>query len=155
MMGPGFDLDTSGPAAAADPWQVGGGRDEDRQDRLIPMVNLVFILLTFFLVAGTFQVADTLPVEPATANTEGALDPRSPILYMDSAGALALAKERLDMETAVTRIKTLLDRDPDAELEIKADKAVQAAAILPLLRQLKAGGITSVRLITIKQEAER
>ena len=129
-------------------------REPDRHERLIPMINLVFLILTFFLIAGTVRTADPLQIDPASARSAGALDPRSPVLYVDAAGSIAFAGERVSLDTVVGLIKSALDGDPDATLQIKADRAAKAEIILPLLARLQAAGITSVQLVTLLKNSD-
>ena len=124
-------------------------REPDRHERLIPMINLVFLILTFFLIAGTIRAADPLQVEPASAQSAGTLDPRDPVLYVDAEGTIAFAGERVSLDVIVSLIKLALDGDPGATLQIKADRATKAHVILPMLAQLQAAGITSVQLVTL------
>lgn len=126
-------------------------RDPDRQDRLIPLINIVFLLLAFMLLAGTMRAADTLEVEPPEAGTSGTIDRESLMLYLDRSGTLALGKERMGHEQAIAKAKLQLASDPDGELHIKADKSVTAAQILPLLRKCADAEITSVRLIAVRR----
>lgn len=125
---------------------------QDRHDRLIPMINIVFLLLTFFLVTGTFRAANTLAIDPPLARSDGALDADSRILYIDRTGSLAFGNERMTPEKIVAVIRDWLAKHPDGKLQIKADKALHAGTILPLLHELQQVGIKSVRLIVTKRE---
>jgi biopolymer transport protein ExbD len=129
----------------------GGVRQQERQDRLIPLINVVFLLLAFFIISGTFRAADTLAIEPPQAETSGSLDFESQILFMTRDGALALGKKQLSAEQAVEELARWLAKDPDGEVQIKADAQVKARDILPLLRRLSDAKITSVRLIATRR----
>ncbi|GBF25945.1 hypothetical protein MnTg02_00981 [bacterium MnTg02] len=127
-------------------------RGQDRQDRLIPMINIVFLLLTFFLVAGTFHAADTLAIDPPLMRTGGVLDANKTTLYLERDGALAFGGLPMTQTKLVATVRDWLAKDPDGELQIKADKAVQAGTILPLLQELKQAGLKNVRLIVVKRD---
>jgi len=126
-------------------------RQPDRQDRLIPLINIVFLLLAFMLIAGTMRAADTLAVEPPETAAVGTVDRESLMLYLDSSGDLALGKDRVEVDEAISRVKIQLARDPDGELHIMADRSVTAAQILPLLRKCADSEIMSVRLIAVRR----
>ncbi len=130
-------------------------RTEERQDRLIPLVNIVFLLLAFFMIAGTIRAADTLAIEPPRAAGTGRLEPQNLTLYVSRDGALALEKRRVSINRALSDIKRWLARDPDGELEIKADRAVKAGVILPLLQRFSRAGIESVRLVAVHRAPAR
>ena len=147
-----LEWDFAGAESAADGALPADERDTDRQDRLIPLINIVFLLLAFMLLAGTFRAADTLSVEPPQAGTSGTIDRQSLILYLDSSGDMALGKERMGVDEAILRVQIQLQKDPDGELHIKADRSVTAAQILPLLRKCADSEIMSIRLIAVRRE---
>lgn len=157
MSGPnlGYGADPMWPSGS-DPLSLRAQvREPDRHERLIPMINLVFLILTFFLIAGTIRAADPLEVEPASARSAGAVDPRDPVLYVDAAGSIAFAGERVSLDEVVGLIKRALEGDPDATLQIKADRATKAHVVLPLLARLQVAGVSSVQLIVLLKTAER
>ena len=127
------------------------GRPQDRQDRLIPLINVVFLLLAFFIIAGTMRAADALDVQPPEAATSGSIDRESPTLVMDATGRLAVGQNQVTPDQAVARMKQWLASDPDAEIHFKADARVTARDILPLLRQFADAGIGSIRLIATRR----
>ena len=131
----------------------GGRREQDRQDKLIPLINVVFLLLTFFIIAGTVRATDTLLVEPPQAASDGTLDAKSKILFMSRDGTLALGNKLVGADQAVEVLSGWLANDPDGEVQIKADARVKARDILPLLRRLSSAKITSVRLIATRRSA--
>jgi len=104
----GLEWDFTGAEFAAGGALPADERDPDRQDRLIPLINIVFLLLAFMLLAGTFRAADTLSVEPPQAGTSGTIDRQSLVLYLDSSGNMALGKDRLGADEAISRAKIQL-----------------------------------------------
>jgi biopolymer transport protein ExbD len=146
-----FELDADDAQAEGDGVLPLFERQPDRQDRLIPLINIVFLLLAFMLIAGTMRAADTLDVEPPETAAVGTVDRESLMLYLDSSGNLALGKDRVAIDEAISRVKVQLARDPDGELHIMADRSVTAARILPLLRKCADAEIMSVRLIAVRR----
>ena len=146
-----LEWDFAGRGSTADGALPAAERDQDRHDRLIPLINIVFLLLAFMLLTGTFRAADTLSVEPPEAGTSGTIDRQSLMLYLDGSGNMALGKNRMGADEAISRIKIQLQKDPDGELHIKADRSVTAAQILPLLRKCADSEIMSIRLIAVRR----
>jgi biopolymer transport protein ExbD len=134
-----------------EPWGVAEGAG-DRHDRLIPMINIVFLLLVFFLVAGTFRAAETLAIDPPVANSEGQLDADAFTVLIKANGSLGLAGREANRERVVAEAESWLAEHADGELQIRADRALQAGVLLPLLHELKKAGAGSVRLVVIKRE---
>jgi biopolymer transport protein ExbD len=112
-----------------------------RPDPTITLINVVFLMLTFFLIAGT--VAPSLPdkvrlvrlaeVDPINAPDLLALDAEGRVLWQ---GREATPQEYAATLTGVGIARILPDRD------------APAAAVIALARDLRDAGATDVRLMT-------
>lgn len=140
-----------GSAPDFDPWDVAES-SADRHDRLIPMINIVFLLLAFFLIAGTFRAAETLTIDPPFASSEGELDAGALTVFIDADASFALAGKRVTRQRLLAEAGAWLAEHPDGELQIKADRALRAGALLPLLLDLQKAGARSVRLVANRRE---
>jgi biopolymer transport protein ExbD len=129
-------------------------RGRDDHDRMIPMVNVVFLLLAFFLIAGTLRVSDGLNIEPPEMATSGALERDNPVLSIAADGALYLNGETIAKDSAAQAAIRLLSETPTSELYIKASRDTPVSVILPLMRTLSEQGIATIRLIAIKKSSE-
>lgn len=136
-------------------WQIdpltGDGRALDRHDRLIPMINVVFLLLTFFLIAGTLRVSDGLKIELPEIAAERVVKRRSPVLSVEASGALYFNGRQMEVSRAIVTIKEALGKAPGEALHVKADRNTPASIILPLLQKLRDSGIEAIRLIAVKK----
>ncbi len=136
------------PAGAGD--LLPGQREPDQNDRLIPMINIVFLLLTFFMIAGTFRAAELFDVEPPEAPAGSALADDGPVVLIGRDGDMALADERLAMDAVVTRLKNMGAQN--LQVRLKADRAARTGTVLPLLKRLSDAGITHVQLIAVRRK---
>jgi biopolymer transport protein ExbD len=131
-------------------------REGDRHDRLIPMINAVFLLLTFFLIAGTIRVNDGLNIEPPAIDTSGVIDEQAPTLSVEASGALHFGGRVVTMDEAVAALKeaSALASGTDAdggEIQIKADRNTPSSVILPLLQRLRNENLDALRLVAIRK----
>lgn len=115
------------------------GRAALRGDNIVPMINVVFLLLIFFLMVAELSkpapVAVTLPQSAGGAET-----PPGVVLYLDASGEVAFEDAR--GASAVARINALAA--PGVSLTIRADAGADAAAVAALLTQLS--GFDSLNL---------
>lgn len=125
-------------------------RRRERLDPLIPMINIVFLMLTFFMIAGTFQAAEVLDVDPPEVASDGNPSEEGPIILIDRDGIMALRGETLDRDALVARLKQQLKKAP-AEVRLKADRAARVYFVLPLLKALSDNGINQVQLIAVSR----
>lgn len=122
------------------------------QDNLLPMINVIFLLLIFFLLAAQLTAPEPFPVTPpeaqAQAEAEGkftlhiAADGR--IGYREVEGDAALAA------LAAARTDQCLNTDCLAEppvLTIRADAALPATRLAVLMPRLSALGFAQLDLV--------
>jgi len=116
--------------------------DQDRA--IVPMINVVFLLLVFFLMTASLTPPPPLEITAPTADTPHA-DPERGTLYVDAGGGLAYGGALGDAALAALAA----DR-PVGPLPIHADASYPAADLARLLPQLAALGVTDIRLITVR-----
>lgn len=75
-------------------------------ENVLPLINVVFLLLVFFMVAGALERADIYDVEPPQSASEAETDAGENVLLMASDGRLALDGVALDRPTWPTRCPT-------------------------------------------------
>jgi biopolymer transport protein ExbD len=131
-------------------------REGDRHDRLIPMINVVFLLLTFFLIAGTIRVNDGLNIEPPAVETSGVIDEQSPTLGVEANGTLYFDGRTVTVDEAVAALQEASASagasDADGgEIQIKADRNTPSSIILPLLQRLRNENFDALRLVAIRK----
>ncbi|MBQ0746045.1 MAG: biopolymer transporter ExbD [Marinobacter sp.] len=113
------------------------------EDALLPLINLVFLLLMFFIVAG--QLADDpLPDLPATPPGAAQQPPHADLL-VDAEGNWRISGKTLDAQTLLQRLPA-----PDAQkpLKIAAASTIAMADLEALLRTLEQGGYEEILLLT-------
>jgi biopolymer transport protein ExbD len=122
---------------------------------LLPLINVVFLLLIFFLISARLAPPDPVAVVPPlsdAAQPGGAEGPL--VLYLAADGTAALGAARgpaalaaLAAARAVHCARADCAAAPPA-LVLRADAGLPAAALAPVLRDLAALGFAGVRLVT-------
>ena len=116
---------------------------ERLEDALLPLINLVFLLLMFFIVAG--QLSDTpLPELPGTGQQAGNEQP-----YADLT-VTAKGEWQVDGRTVTTQglPKALPAPDEESPLKIAAEREIAMSDLESLLRVLEDSGSQEVILLT-------
>jgi biopolymer transport protein ExbD len=126
-----------------------GGND----DHLIPLINVVFLMLIFFMVIGRIAPADLFQVRPPTSRSQQLLQEHSVTLLITHNGSLAVDAAPVTLETLIPTLQTALDaagkkQGATPEIRIKADAALTAGQLTPVLDRLRNSGQSKVRLLT-------
>lgn len=110
-------------------------------ESVVPMINVVFLLLVFFLMTATLSPPDPLAITPPTARG-GAETDRSGALYLAASGRLA--GHGLEGEALLAHLAGFPRPTPPPLL---ADRETPSRVVAETLRRLAAAGIPQVRLI--------
>lgn len=127
------------------------GTERAGHDRLIPMINMVFLLLTFFLITGVIRAGDAVPLEPPEAVTAGELAPHSLAVQISADGQFALDGERLERDMAIRKIKAVVLDTPDMSVEVTCDRATPVSILLPFMKAVSEAGILKLKIVVIRK----
>jgi len=118
------------------------------RENIVPMINVVFLLLIFFLM--TAQIAPPMPFEtnPPQSRADAPADGRA-TLYVAANGALGFASARGDAVFA-----RLANLPTGTALLIRADADFKASQLAKLLAKLAATGITDLAIVTTPRSRE-
>ncbi|MBK1633880.1 hypothetical protein CKO31_24740 [Thiohalocapsa halophila] len=127
-----------------------------RDDHLIPLINVIFLMLIFFMVVGQIRPAEALRVEPPKTQqpTAAGAGERVLVLVLAPDGRLAsdgriLSRDALRAHLGQRRAPTGASEAAPAPLTLKADAAVSAALLRETLDLLADAGITQVELLSV------
>lgn len=115
---------------------------------LIPLINVVFLLLIFFLVVGTFSMPDNVAVDvPDARSGEKVVEPRHVIVLKDEEQLLYNNKPMSERQVLYA-LKPLVERNPDTQILLKANAGLAANQLTRLIRMIAGVGATNLLLAT-------
>jgi biopolymer transport protein ExbD len=130
-----------------------GKPEEEVQINLTPLIDVVFLLLIFFMVSTTFDTTSQLKIRlPEASENEAAEAPRKLNLLIDSEGRFFLnARELTDSKSATLRAalqRALDERMLPIVIQSDADSPVQSlVTAMDVVGQL---GLTQVSIATTR-----
>lgn len=125
-------------------------------ESIVPMINVVFLLLIFFLMTAQIAPPEPFAVTPPTV-AQG--DPATGdfTLFLGPDGALGF-HEHSDIDTVLAALQqereafcTAQSNCVTPELKLRADSGVDGRILASVLKQLGGVGYASVELITAEQ----
>jgi biopolymer transport protein ExbD len=126
-------------------------RDDDENTGeidLTPMLDVVFILLIFFIVTSVFVTEAGIDVNKPDAST--AL-PRSQdliLIAVSGDGQIWIDGEQIDGRFVRSRFERRLAETPNASVVIQGDEAAENQHVLRILEAARDANITSVSIST-------
>lgn len=110
-------------------------------ENVVPMINVVFLLLIFFLLSAQITPPGPFEIAPANATDAARAEAEQNMLWIDAEGQLAFGMARDEDVWAA------LPRDLP-KLHIRADAQTPAATVAQVLTRLTQLGIAEVTLLT-------
>ncbi|AUG53199.1 ExbD/TolR family protein [Thalassospira marina] len=115
------------------------------QEPMLPLINIVFLLLIFFMIAGSLQKLGPFDVNPPSSVDASERDDETVVLWVDKTGQLGVD----DQHGALGEITTLLPEGfQDHPIEIRADRDTDGQMIVALLKRLQELHVDKVQLMT-------
>lgn len=125
-------------------------RPRSTEENVLPLINIVFLLLIFFMLAGV--LARNPPFEmkaPATAQTRNSTQIQRAVLAVAADGRLAFAGKPIERDALAD---ALADWPHNKPLQLRADGRIKAESLTGLFAALRAAGISEVDLLTRHEE---
>ncbi len=122
-----------------------------REVTMIPMINVIFLLLVFFLVAGSIHKFDVLPVELPEAISGQVLDEGHVSIVLGRYDEVLANDELITMESIPAFLGQQLKHNKERVITIKADANLNAKNVIAVMDMIKAAGGTNLSLVTQTQ----
>ena len=117
-----------------------------KTESTIALINIVFLMLIFFLVAGTVAAPVGDLVEPPKLETLPIDMPESDLLQITKEGEFYWKGERSNLDELITRFQGAAR----ADIKLMADRQLNALKLVRILDKLRNAGVKDIKLITIK-----
>lgn len=115
---------------------------------LVPLINVVFLLLIFFLVAGTIGKIEIVPIDPPMADSGKILDEGHIVILLGKYQEIIVDDELVEMDDIIPLVKKSLENYPEKIITLKADSGVPAKQLIEVMDMVKAAGGINLSLVT-------
>lgn len=114
---------------------------------IIPMIDIIFFLLVFFMMSTLFMVEQhTIPVNLPQAYTAQQTTSTSINITVLSNGRIMFDREEIPLPLLAKRVSIALAQQPEHAFVLRADKQTEYAKIIAALDEIKAAGARRVAL---------
>jgi len=125
---------------------------EETEVNLTPMLDVVFIMLIFFIVTSSFVKEAGIDVSrPAAATTERK-EQGSIMVAITESGQIWINKRSVDSRTVRANIERLHAENPRAGVVIQADKRSQTGVLVEVMDAARLAGVENVAIAAEKPE---
>ncbi len=125
-----------------------GAEDEDNEINLTPMLDVVFIMLIFFIVTASFIKEAGIDVRRPDAPTADRQDDAAILIAISPDDEIWIDRKETDARNVRTMIERLHAENPKGSIVIQADEESTNETLVAVLEAAKLAGVSAVAIAT-------
>jgi biopolymer transport protein ExbD len=129
-------------------------KEEDPRLGITPLIDIVFLLLIFFMLTSHFHIASGLPIRlPKIAQKRFEKDREKIVLVIDKQGRTYLKGKQVKLQDLRPRLTRMVEKEGLGHLLLEADKEVKHGMVVRVMDLAKRAGVSTI-IIAARWEAE-
>ena len=126
--------------------QVLQEQEEAEEINMTPMLDVVFILLIFFIVTASFVKEAGIEVNRPEAATAVKKERANILVAISDKGEIWINKRRVDVRAVQANIERLKAENPQGTVVIQADKKATTDVLIKVMDSARAAGVYDVSI---------
>ena len=128
-----------------------GGEEEDNEINLTPMLDVVFIMLIFFIVTASFIKEAGIEVNRPYATTLDKMADANILIAISANDEIWIDKKLVDPQIVRPVIERLHAENPKGSLVIQADQESTNEALTIVMEAAKLAGVKNVAISALEE----
>ena len=125
--------------------------EEEAAIDMTPMLDVVFIMLIFFIVTASFVKEAGIDVNRPEAATAVKKDRANILIAISDKGEIWINKRRIDVRAVQANIERLRAENPLGSVVIQADKKATTETLIKVMDASRAAGVYDVSIAAQEQ----
>lgn len=122
--------------------------EEESQIDLTPMLDVVFIMLIFFIVTAVFIKEAGVEVNRPEASTSEPVENVNILIAVNAANEIWMDKRRIDIRAVRANIERLHAENPKGAVVVQADNESNTETVVAVIDASREAGVYDVSLST-------
>ncbi len=114
---------------------------------MTPLVDVMLVLLVIFMVTAPLLVSAVKVDLPKAEGTQAADVPKSVALAVDKSGQVFLDDQPLGMDALAAALQQAAQRNPDTEVQLRADTAVPYGRVVEVMGLAQKAGLNRIGFV--------
>lgn len=123
-------------------------QSDEMEIDLTPMLDVVFIMLIFFIVTASFVKESGIEVNRPDASTSSAKPRASILIGINDMGEIWINKRKVDESQVRANIERLHAENPQGSVVIQADEEAKTRTLVAVMDAAREAGVSDVSLAT-------
>lgn len=115
---------------------------------LIPLIDVAVFLLIFFMVAGSIEKFEVIPVDPPVAQSGKLMDEGHVVILLGRHEEIIVDDEIVDIRQMQAMLAPELQANPNKVVTVKADATVPANRLIDIMDAIKLAGGRNLSIVT-------
>ncbi len=120
------------------------GRGEDIEINITPMLDVVFIMLIFFIVTTSFVKEAGIDVSRPTAATAEPKTKGNVLIAITENGEVWMNKRQIEVRAVRANVERAHAENPEGSVVIIADRASPTGILVDVMDQVKLAGVDAI-----------
>ncbi len=120
--------------------------EEEQGIDMTPMLDVVFIMLIFFIVTASFVKESGIDVNRPDAPTAVQKDRANILIAISDSGEVWIDKRRVDIRAVQANVERLKAENPQGSVVIQADKEADVDTLIKVMDASRAAGAYDVSI---------
>ena len=125
---------------------------EEAEIDLTPMLDIVFIMLIFFIVTSTFIKEPGVEIDRPDAETTADVKTVAVLIAITNDNEIHIDKKEVDLRAVKFTVEGMLAENPNGAIVIQADKDSEAGLLLEVMEAVREAGAPATKISTNKVE---
>jgi len=118
---------------------------------IAPLVDMVFLLLIFFLVTTTFSKETGVTVNKPKAQTAASLTQENIMIAVTERGTIHIHNREVDLKNLNSIVRRIIENRPDSSVVIIADENTRTGLVVDVMDECKIAGAKKISLAALKE----
>ncbi len=119
---------------------------------ITPLIDIVFLLLVFFMLATSFIQKSTIEVNLSSGkNVEIENEKNTIVLILNKKGQIYLNKKLINISSIRNEVISIIEKKPKSKILIKSDKKLAVQKVIRLIEEVRLAGTDNIKLVDLEK----
>ena len=120
--------------------------EDETEINITPMLDIVFIMLIFFIVTTSFVKEPGIDPQRPPAQTAQEQSRANVLIAISSTGEIWMDKRAVELAEVRVMVEAILSENPESSAVIIADEEADSGILIDLMDQIQLGGIGNISI---------
>ena len=118
---------------------------------ITPLIDIVFLLLVFFMLATSFIQKSTIEVNLSSGEEiETFVKEKMVILILNEKGQIYINKKLTNISSIGGQVSKIIKKNPKNKILIKSHKKIPVQKVIRLIEEVRLAGTDNIKLINLE-----